>query len=315
MTVDSTVGGNSICATTVSLAGTKFTGDCPNCDFAFDIEATIDTRVPDACDVSPYHTWYLDPADLDDGVGVALHMAHSDSYSGYYGNYDDAFLFGYTVTEEYYGYTSEYGPYFSPMTYSGGYYGSFSRTGDDITWSIDEEDEDVEYYYSDSECDAEDGVSFEGGEAALGGDFVVTNSLPCPTDDGDAVLDVYTITLADVADVTLTVDTVADGTAFDPFFWVNDTAGCMVGGADDSFECTFTPAEYSCPSGTLTGVAGTFQVVVGNYGSCIGTEGDYSLTVGATLDPNVTLLEDDTPAYLITAVNHVVSGSGTLSAQ
>ncbi len=315
VSVDSTIEGNSICATTVSLAGTKFTGECPNCDFAFDIEATIDSRVPEACDVSTYYTWYLDPEELDEGTEVALHMAHSDSYSGYYGSYDDAFLFGYTVSEDYRGYTSNYGPYFSPMTYSGSTYGSFSRTGDEIAWTLDEESEDVEYYYSDSECEVEADVSFAAGEAALGGDYVATGSLPCSSDSVDAVLDVYTLTLAEAGDVTITVDTVADGTAFDPFFWINDTAGCVVDGADDSFDCTFPPPEYQCPSGTLTAVAGTFQVVVGNYGSCNGAVGDYSLTVGATTDPTLTLLEDDAPAYAVTVVSHAVSGSGTLSAE
>jgi hypothetical protein len=309
VTVDSTVEGNSICATTVSLVGTKFTGDCANCDFAFDIEATLESRVPDTCDVSAFHTWWLDPEEYDDEDSeINLHMAHSDSYSGYYGDYNDVFLFGYTVTDDYYGYT--YGPYFVPLAYDGG----FSRTGDDISWSIDQESEDVTYYYADSDCDAQADLSFVAGTAALGGDYEITGSLPCPTDGDESALDVYTVTLADAGDVTITVDTVAADTTFDPFFWINDASDCIVDGADDSFDCTFPPPEYQCPSGTLTAVAGTFQIVVGTYAGCEGATSEYKLTVGASADPSLTLLEDDSPAYSVTVVNQSISGSGTLSA-
>ena len=180
---------------------------------------------------------------------------------------------------------------------------------------IDSESEDVTYYYADSECDPQADVSFEAGTAALAGDYEATGSLPCPADGDESALDVYTITLANAGDVTITVDTVAADSTFDPFFWVNDTAECIVSGADDSFDCTFPPPKYQCPSGTFSGVAGTFQIVVGTYGGCEGDTSDYKLTVGAAVDPSLTLLEDDTPAYSVTVVNQSVSGSGTLSAE
>ena len=306
VTVDSIVEGNSICAATVSLVGTRFTGDCANCDFAFDIEATIESRVPESCSVSPFYTWWLDPEDFADS-DIALHMAHADPYMGYYGSYDDALLFGYTAIED--GYT--YGPYFEPVASNG----SFSRTGDDISWSIDSESEDVTYYYADSECDPQTDVSFEAGTAALAGNFTTAGSLPCPADGDESALDVYTITLAGAGDVTITVDTVAADSTFDPYFWINDSAECIVSGADDSFDCSFPPPEYQCPSGTFSGVAGTFQVVVGTYGGCEGTTSDYEITVGAAVDPSLTLVEDDALAYSVSVVNHLVIGSGALSAE
>ena len=217
-------------------------------------------------------------------MAIDLHMAHADSYSGYYGSYGNAFLFGYTINYTDYG--ASYGPYWNPSSYDGSEGASFSRTGNDIAWSSEFTDQDVEYFYIDEDCTVGDGVSGVALEAAGGGAYEATGSLDC-TEEGQGTVDVYSVTLAADGDVTITVDTVADATTFDPWFVVNDSAGCSIFGADDSFACTFPPPKYDCPAGTLTATAGTYEIIVQNYGNCAGDVAEYKLTVDADADPNL----------------------------
>ncbi|MDP2311910.1 MAG: hypothetical protein Q8P41_03330 [Pseudomonadota bacterium] len=301
VTVYSATDGVVACDVEADLAGTAYTGTCDNCDFAFVMDDTI-TRddSPSAC------TNYLAGVSyINEGLGFDLFMAHADPYmvAGYYGSYpyDDAFLVG----ADYYGTGSAY--WFVTM-YDGSYYGTFSRSGNDISWSYTAES--VSYYggysaYYDS-CSSSyygySGSSFSG----TGG----TSLLDC---DG-LIVDVWEVTTDGTAPLDVSVDTVDATTAFDAKIWVNDPDGCSVGFADDSFDCTYPPPTWQCPSTQITTpTAGTYQIVVESLGDCAGSTAEYQLLVDGGTD--VVLVHDDvssTGASVEVTTRVDVQGSGTL---
>jgi hypothetical protein len=72
--------------------------------------------------------------------------------------------------------------------------------------------------------------------------------------------------------------------------------GCASAYADDSFECTYPPADYECPGlGFVPTTAGTHTVLVTSIGTCDSAIGDYSLANDGGFD--MTLTEDDAPSY------------------
>ncbi|MFO0002483.1 MAG: pre-peptidase C-terminal domain-containing protein, partial [bacterium] len=63
--------------------------------------------------------------------------------------------------------------------------------------------------------------------------------------------------------IAVTVDTIAADSASDMVFFVNGPDTCTVATADDSFDCTFPPVDYQCPSLAYTlEETGTYEVVV-----------------------------------------------------
>ena len=128
-------------------------------------------------------------------------------------------------------------------------------------------------------------------------------------------VDVWEVTPSAGETLTVSVDTVASATAFDPNMWVNDSDSCTVGGADDSFTCTYQPAAFSCPSLQFTTDAETYSIVVGSLGSCNGSTAEYVLLVDAPSDPGLTLAQDNlelAPTVTTTTTITTVDLDGTL---
>ncbi len=130
----------------------------------------------------------------------------------------------------------------------------------------------------------------EPGASAVAGP--AEGSLPCP---GEDVVDVWAF--AGSGDVVVTVDTVAAETAFDPGLWllnVVDDPPSDVAEGDDEFDCTFPPPTYTCPeaSGTVSGAMP--GVYVFTYDDCVGSVGEYELSVTVDGAPvALTLARDD----------------------
>jgi len=222
--LQSTLGGEPLCDAEIALQGARFDGVCPDCDYAFAIEASV------IADASAAECW-LDPllSFLADDVYSDLVLAHAPSfgvmewYGMYY--YGDALLTGYSVYGD--------GPYWWVNSHDNSSEGTYARSGDDIDWTWEYQAfVDVDPHYDDcgdvAQSDADEGYP---------GATVETGEIPC---DGTSA-DVYRFTATAGQVVHLAVDTVADDTAFDPAMYVNGPDGCTLVEADDSFDCTFPP--------------------------------------------------------------------------
>ena len=53
--------------------------------------------------------------------------------------------------------------------------------------------------------------------------------------------------VAEGTDIAVTIDTVADESAFSPLLLINDPSACTVGFAQDNFMCEYPPPTYLCP--------------------------------------------------------------------
>jgi hypothetical protein len=281
-----TLNGLPDCNTTAAITGTPYTGDCLDCDFAVAVTSAITTD--DSAETCTYWS-NLSLISPDGDAGLAL--GHADEYYlGYYTGYQDNALFAG------YGY-----PYWYGLSYNGSEYGTFTRTGDDISWTFSAAST-YTYFYDYNQCDG----ATESDAARSFGGTGAGSTLNC---DGTTT-DVWTFT-ADGSAVSVTVDTVAADSAFDPVLWVNDPDMCSVVYADDNFDCTFPPADYQCPSFQLDSTtAGTYQVVVKSWGSCTGDSAAYQLTIDGGAD--LTLAVDDATSGYPYTVD--IAGSGTLTA-
>jgi hypothetical protein len=149
-------------------------------------------------------------------------------------------------------------------------------------------------------------------------------SLPC----AGYAYDIWQFTGVAGNTATITVDTVAADTAFDAKMWINGPDACEIinkdlytvvpyeytypdgttatfdlywGAGDDDFACTYAPpSPYGCPAWTVDTEEGAYEVVVGSWADCSGTDGDYSIRVGLTdgtteTDAGLTQTGDDVP--------------------
>lgn len=266
-------GGVADCDVEIAYTGTPYTGDCADCTFAFDVEGEIvrDDSVSD-CTLSP--TYSLVPND----TYTALGLIFWEVFEGYYGSYYNVF-----GTQYYYYYPGygELGPYTAYQYYSPSYYdvGTLTWDGTNIAWEMSGDSTSYLYYSAyGGECATSAGVDES---ATATGEETGTSDHHC----GETyAVDVWSFE-STTGVATVTVDTVASETAFDPYIYVADENGCFIDStgygatSDDGVECTFAPAAYECPSAEISSGAGTYYVIVGSYGSCNGTAGEYEIRV------------------------------------
>ncbi|HJN72758.1 MAG TPA: PPC domain-containing protein [Myxococcota bacterium] len=276
--------GEIACDSVISLSGTPYTGTCSGCDFAFLIDATIDTEDgTEDCYHHPYLTY------VEDTWAKDIWLGHSDSYPGYYYDYADAFITGFSY--DYYGYL--YPGYYFILSSDDSYsYGTFGRTGDDVAWSFG-------YTYAEYDLSYYDGcgsyADYSYASKAFRGE-TVTGEIDCAGD----YTDVWTFDAKAGDTLSVSIDTVAANSAFDIWMYINDESGCSIAYADDNFECTFTPVDYSCPSYEWEAAStGTYQVLVNSWDNCTGVTAEYSLTVGGAKG-DISLAADDADARVVT---------------
>lgn len=300
-TMTSVLDGATVCNVTTSLASSQdlvYTGLCPDCDFGFQIDASItaDSSTADC----PY---YYQLTFLPITYHTENFMGHFPTYYGYYGNYYDVFSSGYGIDYYYYYYP---GPYWNfNFYYTGSTAGTFSNNGGALSWSWDyvgSQSTDNYYYYCDYVEDYEGAGVVNGGQSGEG-------DVPC---DGSTV-DVWSFE-GDGSDVAISVDTVASSSAFDIHMFVNDANECTMAAADDSFDCTYPPPEWQCPALEFPTTTQTYTIIVASYGSCA-TEptGSYVLNVKQDSDTNLTLVYDDATAETGVPFEIHTSGSGTIT--
>jgi len=203
------------------------------------------------------------------------------SYMSSYGYaYYNADRLWYTYSSPYYSYTSE-GTTFSQV---GNYlYLDMDRTEADYTWS---------QTYPTYGCYSPEYASpiYTSAVGAYSG----TSDSHCGYYAGTYPYeyDVWSVTPSSGQTVTVSVDTVADTTAFSPYMWILDEDECTLGWVSDSFDCSYAPSWGSCPSMEFVADAETYKIIIGSFGSCAGTTADYEILVDADSDPTLTLVAD-----------------------
>ena len=290
--VSSTLGVEPACDAVIELDGTRWDGICDDCDFAFSVQANLAVDLgTDACGLDPLWS-YLPGSGFSD-----LLLAHAPAFGvkEWYGTYYyyDALVTGYQL--------DGLGPYWWVMSHENSERGTFSRIDDVIGWTWSYAGwVDVDPYFQDcGEIETSDATELYEGQ------YLSHTSLDC---DGRRA-DSYEFVGEDGAQVTLSVDTRDADTAFDPAFYVNGPDGCTILQADDSFDCTFPPPAYRCPSASFDTQDGTYRVVVLSRGSCAGDEAGYTLHLTSP-DPAVSL----TSGVTISAESLIeVSGSGAMA--
>jgi hypothetical protein len=171
--------------------------------------------------------------------------------------------------------------------------GSFSQRGDEIEWTFAYESSssgEDEAYYNDCGSAITDDLYDD-----VNGSYSGQSELDC----GGEEVDVWSFVASagDTADIA--IDTVGNTTAFDPLMWVNDPSGCTLNTSDDSFDCTYPPPSYQCPS-TEQPIrsSGSYEIVVASFGSCAGSVGEYEIVVDlGGSNPRLTLEHDDVSRY------------------
>jgi hypothetical protein len=155
-----------------------------------------------------------------------------------------------------------------------------------------------------AECDGVDVEEFDGPQTPATSSLSGTGTLDCAD-----VADIWELVVPTRGALRVSVDTTAAGTAFDPAMSLN-LDGCTIAFADDNFECTFKPTDYSCPAGAFDEVEpGTYTVAVWSYGSCVGTTGAYRVTVSGPAGSTLILRNDDVKFFPETT--YEVVGSAT----
>ena len=94
----------------------------------------------------------------------------------------------------------------------------------------------------------------------------------------------------------------------DTEIYVMDAASCYLGDADDSFECSYSPAEGSCPSYVLPVMQGDeYLILVHSFGHCESSTGEYKLMIDKTGNPALALVASEQPYFAFQRIH--VEGS------
>ncbi|TNE84203.1 MAG: hypothetical protein EP330_30245 [Deltaproteobacteria bacterium] len=282
--------GQVVCDVDLALVGRPYTANCNGCEFAFHVDPeVIEDRSSEDCVLPSIWTYFDDELATDVGLGWA------EAATDFDGNpVDDALM----VVGNYQGTRA------MAVALAGAEEANTSIDWDgeaNLGWEATRT-----AGYGDpvllQVCEGGwDGGSFDGNRSD--GAYRGTGELGC---DG-LVADVWTFEARAGEPVKITMDTVAADSAFDAVYYLNDPSGCTIGGSDDAFQCTFRPLDYKCPGGKFVPeVSGTYELVAYSYDQCTAADLDrdgygdiaeYSLSIDADYDPNLTLVDDDAPYY------------------
>ncbi|MEQ1564679.1 MAG: PPC domain-containing protein [Myxococcota bacterium] len=246
------VGDEVLCEFDVTFSGPRYTGDCPDCAFAFDIDTTA------AVDVAEQGCWSpVSKRLIEDEQYKNLKLAWVDAFDAPYGYvYTDTIAVGASVdlTSQGYGYYPDLAWY--PVASAG--YGDPTFDGGSITAGFSDT-YDYTYFIDWNECDT---YADEFPGSLLPGGIEV--ELPC---DG-SLTQVFTFDATEGDALTISVDTVAVETASENLLLLNGPDGCTVMYAYDSVECTVPPSFGGCPAFTITAPqTGTYTAMVSPFSS------------------------------------------------
>ncbi len=291
------VGGTTICDWSWSLTGTEYKQplDCPGCDYAFLIDATVASGAADQSPPCPTNTpfpYSFPSYDLSNGDTLQSGFAEiSDGsfywyFVGYGGGIDVDVTDGFMTFMKYADYML-YAQFFSGTVSYGGneypYGDNFTNNDGAISWDALTEAQagtyDTRIFCDDVDLYEEDDTDYDYTATPAGTPPANPLTTPDETISGvisncaSSTVDSFTVTVAAGATLEVAVD-VTDGTKmFDSLVWVNEPGGCTAAQADDQFECTAGPGVNVGTSSTLTfascsylkledAAAGTYEIFV-----------------------------------------------------
>ena len=292
--------GALICDVQVALQGTEYAGDCEDCEFAFVMEGTVsEDNSYSGCELDSLYSW------VPSTEGYDLLLGYASDWTADGGlEYQDLLMTGFSASYEF----GTFGPYWEYLAHSeSGSDGSVLVENDQVTWAFERSTLEVESYNYYNACDE---LAWSEGKVAYGGDEEEANRVEC---DGSTV-DVWEFDVAEGEEVAITLDTVSSDTAFDAWFWINDSEGCSVAAADDNHACTHSPIAYSCPALIFDGEPGVYQLVVQSLGQCTGENAGYVVRFQQDTDPDPRLVVNEGEYAVSVDVVVNVEGTGTVTA-
>ena len=256
-----------VCDATFTLTGETFTGNCGDCEYAFAMTSKVATEASTAdCEYNPVLTFteteiYKDPV-----------LAFFPTYAGPYADYADVLMNGVAYDYSAYGYGFYEGPYWQTLHFDGSETSTYSRTGDDIAWTLTSagslgfagwgyelcEEDLIMPPVDDSGAELKDGVKKATAQQ-------INETVAC--DVGTA--DVFTFKGTGET-IRISADTLDAATALDLFLVIESGDECVSHYADDSLTCAFAPANgYQCPAIEIASTKDTtYQVLVIPYVGC-----------------------------------------------
>ena len=270
--------GSGACEATVELTGTPYSGSCPSCEFAFAVTGDV-TSGGASCDYEDY--------------SPAMTYLTTDAYENVYLAFSSSTKDGYTnMLRAGFTYAGGKAPYWVTYVYDDGTNGTATYGSHLLEWTVDymqvgEQLATIEYCGGPYAGNA--GVTNYGGSYVDYGTWKDCRTFP---------YDLWSFTARADEVAYISVDTTSATTTVDTEFFVMDATSCFLGDADDSFECTYPPAQGSCPSYALPVAQGDdYFVLVHSYGSCAAATGEYKLSISHSDDPMLTLVESDQPFF------------------
>jgi hypothetical protein len=281
-----------LCDTTFDLSGTEYTGDCPDCEFAYDVESVVSSEGGTDCEYDLYAAFGT----------FSETKFKSDTFLAFSPTYDpfmeNALLEG----------IPPFGggdPFWFPVVYDDHDYGFASYAKGILSWTLAIDRPAADYSWDVDWCATyRGGTSYAYHSAAYGSN----DSIPC---DAYASYDRWTFEAPTDEHVYITVNTRDAVTTFDPQITITDSTSCALGQAFNGFDCAYPPAAGECPSYELEVTKGAlYNVFVYSKGSCASTDGDYVLLVDTSSDPSLTLANDN--AVLTSALRIDVVGTADI---
>lgn len=278
--------GTEACIARIGLRGTAYEGNCPACEFAFDIDSDVLESSGTGCeDMVPI--WSM----VEGDVYKNPKLGFIDQYLFF----DNVLWFGYSLDLSSYGYGYYEGPFWTIIHHDGFPDASLLFDGESLSWEAESM---VEYGYGlsdylDYTCPLL--ITYPSGPYTDG--MIAYGASDC-----DAfTLDVYEFTAIEGDTLELSVDTTSDDTSFLPILLLVDPGGCVKIFSVNSFPCDHPgPLSGNCPGFRLDAPeTGTYQAIVQVYdGTCVGSDvGEYSLVVRGASGGELVLIADDTPRY------------------
>ncbi len=200
--------GTVLCDTTLSLEGPEYSGKCPGCDFAYDVEATITAEGAPGCDntYAAAFAFYEAPK-----FGIADTFLAFDSSAG-------DMLFGGIGPGD-----GTVGKWL-PLVWYGSPYGSATYSKGVLEWVIALNLAPKTYAWDVSYC----GESYYEGSPTYGyygGAYSSDATIPCAP---GAAYDRWTFEAPASERIDILVNTLDFATAFDPDMVVTDGASCLI---------------------------------------------------------------------------------------
>ena len=231
---------NRSCSAEFAISGDEFAGACNDCDWAFTLTAT-ETANDCGDDLDGARALQLPQTPDGDGTNI---LAFWEFLDGGQATYSDVLAIA-TPTADGLGFGDAIGIYYYGEAYGAG---TFDIVESAFSWTIDGAQNTVARApFGATTCASE-------GETVVASDLTAVDTSPnsftgsqlCPGEEDPILWDEYTLDATAGDTVTVSVDTVADSTAFDSLLVILSPSGCELYRADDSFDCEFEPADYQC---------------------------------------------------------------------